>query len=143
MNPSEIIGAVSEGAKWLALGGTSLYAGIMLSDPFSMLFSKRIGNQKELDEVIEKESGKLGLSGICGIYLDKPAGRAAKFGRSNFIEMGGVGANRIGVRHELYHHYKGHTDLRNRPKNKSLDKLEYWMKREPQACLYGATGIKL
>ena len=57
------------------------------------------------------------------------------------IRVGGSMANRNAVRHELYHIYKGH--LNGRHTNKWLKRLDYWFRREPQACLYEITGIKL
>lgn len=91
MNPNEIFEYITEGIKWLAVDEVSTYLTVMLSNPISMLFSKRIRNQEELDKVIEKESSRLGLKGIKGVLKEKDEGLAYIDNYQNLvIEVGGA-----------------------------------------------------
>lgn len=142
MDPKEILGYVTEGMKWLAIGGTSTYVGIMLSNPISMLFSKKIRNQGELDSIIEDESTKLGLHGVKGIFSDENIGCAYLDTQGTpTIEVGGIGANASNVRHELYHIFRG--DCNPTQANSFISGIKYLVIKEPRASLYQSTGIKL
>lgn len=141
MDLNKIFEYVIEGMKWLTVGGVLTYIGIMLSNPVSLLLSKRIRDQQELDTVIEQESSKLGLEGIKGILCDEVEGLAYKDSDGTpIIEIGGVSANRGRVRHELYHHYKGDCETLA---NNWLNEIKYWLVKEPRACLYQSIRIKI
>ncbi len=141
MDLNGILEYVTEGMKWLAVGGATGYIGIMLSGTFVSLFSKRIRDQQELDTVVEEESSKLELDGVKGVLRDYS--ECVSYVDSDgisVIEVGGFYANRGGVRHELYHHFKG--DCKRSVNNWPIE-AKYLLMIEPRACLYQSTKIKL
>ncbi|MAH32816.1 hypothetical protein CL615_00310 [archaeon] len=142
MAPNEILNYTIEGIKWLAIGGASTYVGLLISCPVSMLFAEKIKEQKRLDVLVKKESDKLGLKGVKGILCDEYLGGGAYHENGNpIVELGGIGANRSTLRHELYHHFTG--DSKHSMKNKWLKEARYMLIVEPRAWLYQSTGIKV
>jgi len=96
------------------------------------LLSKRIKSQEELDCIVKEESEKLGLENIKGVLCEKHEGYFNS--KEKTIKVGGIEATRTIVKHELYH-------VKNHGNYDFKDKVNYYLKLEPQAILY-QYGIK-
>ena len=136
MEQKEILEYVSEGSALLFIYGFSTYATIILLPLISSLFSRKINSQNELDKIIEEESQKLKLKGVKGILQETTKSFCCMKNETPIIVVGGLGATRGAVKHELYHIFKG--DL-----NKKYSEVRYWLLEEPRACLYDSFGIKI
>lgn len=108
-----------------------------------MFGNKRLKSRDELDELVVKESEKLGLDPekICVSIRDRNHsynnGLVRIFNDSSAeIEVNGPCANANTVRHELFHLKR----VINDGKNPSL--LSYLFNEEPRAVLYGAFGVE-
>lgn len=117
---------------------------IMLSESLFSKLSRKIISQEDLERVVKEEAEKLNISQavkseiIPESWADYEELETADCIRHEsginlrFLEGN---ANRIIVRHELYH-----------SRHKSFDStifgsLRYWFYEEPSACLYALTGI--
>ena len=144
MDPNEIFEYVVESMKWLAIGGGS-YMVALTGFTSTQGISKRIRSQEELEQIVSEEATKLGLdfTKIDTKYNGEVNGSKKNGERYDLHLEGNWLSTKATVRHELYHIAKGHCDDRLRIKNGFLNELDYWLRREPQASLYGSFGIKL
>ncbi len=136
-----MLGCAAEGLRWLAAGTVSAYLTVYMFGVVNHFNARQINSQEELDALVEKEAKELRLERARGIFRDYPEGAAyLDVDETPVIEVGGFSATDRTVRHELYHHYRGHTIEPNKGWRRKLD---YLLRREPQAILYEAAGIKL
>ena len=124
------------------------YVAVLAMSLIGSILSERIETQKDLRAVVVQEAQKLGLNPDrveCRlrahfegrIWLNRSSGIA-------LLEVGGLGANRIGVRHELYHLARGHLEQGGHTWGFSNDSaLGNCFIEEPQAIVYSCTGLKL
>lgn len=142
MDFNECFYYATEGFEYFSKGGFFAYIVAMLSNPASLFFSKRIDTQGELDDIVREESLALGMDDIKGILKDEfEMTSYVDFSKDKIIEVGGFAASRSGVRHELYHHFKG--DILNSGSSSFVETLKYLAFQEPRACLYQSMKIKL
>ncbi|MCH7568849.1 MAG: hypothetical protein IIA87_05505 [Nanoarchaeota archaeon] len=137
MDPNEFE-YVTEGMKWLAIAGGTYFGALLSISSMSHIFSKKIHNQNELDNVVDEEASKLGMDRpVKGILYLGHGGIAVKNEDGTYqIEIGVESARRSDVRHELYHVHREDFD---RP----LSNFRYWFVAEPRAIAYQAFGLKL
>lgn len=140
MDFNEILGYFTEGIKWLGIGGASTYFAAMLSNPISIIFSKKIRTQGELDSIIERESKKLGLIDVTGILLDEDEAICYYSVQGPTVKVGGMCANVSNVRHELYHLYR---DNWNPFQTGFAETIRFYLIEEPRACLYQSLRLRL
>jgi len=124
------------------------YIGIIAMSIIGSALSDRIETKKDLRVVVVQEAHKLGIDPgrvDCrlrrhfegGIWLNRSSGIAR-------LEVGGLGATRVGVRHELYHLARGHLEPGGHVWGFTNDSFfGHWFIEEPQAIIYSCTGIKL
>ncbi len=145
MGPNEIFEYVSECMKWLAIGGGTYIATLVGLSEIPTLFSERIHTQEDLDRITSEESKKLGMTKcVTPRFYDHWEAGAAKLGDGTYeIHIGGFGARRSSVRHELYHVHKGHFDFCRYQPSALLQNLDYLFRQEPQAIVYEAFRLKL
>ena len=106
----------------------------------SQLASEKIDSDEKLQNVIKEESKKLGINErVKGWLQNKYASRMSYMpypeNSTHIMQLGGFGAKRSTVKHELYHlksnHCQGSPD-------ESVDSLfNYLFIEEPSAVLYG------
>lgn len=125
-----------------------LHVGVIGMSMIGCAVSERIETQKDLQAVVAEEAQKLGIDPgrvECrlrrhfegSIWLNHSSGIAR-------LEVGGLGATRVGVRHELYHLARGHLEQGGHVWGVESDSfLGEWFIVEPQAIIYSCTGIKL
>ncbi len=132
-----------DGIKLVAAVGGSCALGLTALQ----ICSSKISDQKELEKLIAEESGKLGLKSEVKAFLHDgcKAGAVIHFNDSipAEIHVGGMFARKGVVRHELYHIYKNHHKHLLTYKSKLARLLNYYLKAEFSAQVYGAFGIKL
>jgi len=139
MDPNEVFEYVTEGMKWLAIGGGSYLAAMIGTEVFSTtLFHKKIESQEQLDLIVDEEARKLGLDPlkIDTKYNGETDGSRKNGERYDLHLKGDSFSTRSTVRHELYHILRDCD--RGDPKL-----LNYLFVAEPRAKLYELTGIKL
>ena len=127
-----------------------------LAEIARLRYPEKINSQEDLDRIVKEEARKLGIkkqfkaiyendaittSDIFGVY----GGVAQRISDGTYeIRIGGYGRNRATVRHELYHIYRGHCDdCIKKSKNPLLNHIDRNFRREIQACVYQAFGLKL
>ncbi len=145
MDPSEVFEYATEGMKWLVMGGGTYITTLAGLNGIPRLFSEKIDNQEELDRITSEEAQRLGLDKVVKAKFHKiwKEGARKKNDGTYEINIGGFGARRTQVRHELYYIYRGHCDSRKRIKSNTLNRLDYFLRREPQAIAYEVFGLKL
>lgn len=134
----------------------SLVAGVLylpmmqIVKTFSDTFSRQIGSQTELEEVIANELPHYRNrkdTHLIPVYdhprLKDVAGISWRINENTFV----IGAtHQRAVRHELEHIFDGHLDRGNLPERKGIDKLIgyclYWAYYEPKATV-SELGIRL
>ena len=147
MDPNELVNYSLQVMKYGAIGivGTYVAYNAMLAGLKSLnaLFYHKINTQEELDRIVDEEAKKLEMVQVKAVLHAQFEGLARKNNVDGSLEIhvGGFGARKSVVRHELYHLYK-HSG-RKRPKNPVLRELESMFREEPQAMLYEIFGIKL
>jgi len=111
--------------------------------------TRKITSQKQLEEAVLKESEKLGLTKKINprlVVKDRGYSEQQENGSYTLV-LGGNFANVYDVKHEVYHIHKGHCDFVRKYKSRLWEKtkslLRYVFRDEPQAVIYGCTGIKL
>ena len=144
---NNILEIISEGAKWLTIGGGTYLGAMGITSFASGLLSKKIRNKKELGIILEEEASKLGLnnkniSARFGL-AEGHVGEANKLGNKNYeIVLDSFGQDKSCLKHELYHIYRG--DCEGAKYNKNLKSfIKYLFLEEPRAVLYESFGIKL
>ena len=145
MDPNDIFKYAINGIKWLAAGGGIYITTFLGLNVISNLFSERIRNQEDLDRIIAEEAKKLGMTRqVTSKFHNTYEAVARKLEDETYkIDIGGSGANRGDVRHELYHVHRGHCDDRKKIENDFLNELDYLFRREPQAVAYQVFRLKL
>ena len=112
-------------------------AGVILAHKLS----GGIKSQEDLDRMILEETQVLGMdaSEIVGNYPARVT-QVWKDGDKYRLDISTdfISSNRAGVRHELYHVFKGDVD-----RYTNFPCLDYFLKQEPRAILYGAFKLKL
>lgn len=146
MNLQEILG-------YIVLGAVSYPPLTIAVNTASMILSRKIGSQSDLDSEIEKEKKRLCLEGITieGIIKSNTRGRFYPVGeRSYVIEIGGFCANASTIRHEMNHIRRieeGRSRLMTFDDEKGpnpLDLLKYFYSSEElSSILYEAFRIKI
>jgi hypothetical protein len=145
MNPNEVFEYVNEGIKWLALGGGTYLTTLYVLNGIPRLFSEKIHNQEDLDRITTEEAEKLGMtrSVIPKFHEDSIALSTLLDNDTYEIHLGGFGARRTQVRHELYHIHRKHHE-QPWTNSKGLKRsLNYLLKQEPQAIAYEVFRLKL
>jgi len=145
MGPNEISDYVTEGMKWLSIGGGTYIASLTILNTVPKLFSERINSQEDLDRVVDEEANKLSMTkSITPKFHDFWIEASIKLDGGNYeIDIGGFGARRSTVRHELYHIHGGHLEHPWKKSNGFLRALNYIFREEPQAIVYGVFRLKL
>ena len=143
MGPGEMY--ETAGYVLLAAGAVlSLYVTPFMPFYISAIFSKRIKSQKELDACIERESSRLGISGVNGRYSKRLAGSVYIKKGEKFIDVGGFVARPPVVRHELFHHYREDPAKKNANGcRRILHAVREQLISETSASIYDAFKIKL
>lgn len=139
MDPKEIFEYVTEGMKWLAIGGGSYLSALAGSQAIfqTALFRKRIQSQEELDAIVDEEARKLNLDPAkIDAKYNGETDCARKNGERYDLHLeGDWNSTRQTVKHELYHILK---DC-DRPNSA----LRYLFIEEPRATLYGCFNIRI
>ena len=138
MSPNEISEYVTEGMKWLAIGGIS-YIAAMTGLSWTHGLSEKIRSQEELEKVVDEEATKLGLdSSKIDAKYNEERSKAKKNGERYDLHLEGnwSSSTRATVRHELYHILK--EDFGER-----TTLLKYLFMNEPSALIYGSFKVKL
>ena len=122
----------------------------------SLQFSKKIGNQEDLEQIVKDEKEKLGIEGnikttFTNEYNPLNSGEVHKLGENDYELILPKGANsRTAIRHELYHIYKSHLNEENQIKPENHTVFGYVLRNafdmmcisEPQAILYQIFNLK-
>jgi len=145
MDPNEVFEYVTEGMKWLSIGGGTYIATLASLNGILRLFSEKISSQDDLDRITAEETEKLGMTRqVTPKFHENHEESARKLDDGTYeINIGGFGARRTQVRHELYHVHRGHCDDRRRIENGLINNLDYLFRREPQAIAYEVLKLKL
>ena len=145
MDPNELFEYVVEGMKWLAVGGGTYIITLAGLNGIPRLFSERIHNQEDLDRITTEEAEKLGMTrDITPKFHEDWEERVTKLDDGTYeVHLGGFGARRTSVRHELYHIHKEHHEHPWRNSNSLIRTLNYLLREEPQAIAYEVFGLKL
>jgi hypothetical protein len=111
------------------------YAALYITDPIFDMISPKIKSKSELARIIKEEAENKDLdpSKITGTLIQEPAGYAirSKDGALEIV-VGGFGATRRCVKHELTH--EQYQDPTSYPET-FTGELGYWLFREPRAIL--------
>ena len=139
MDFNEIFNYVSEGIKWVSLGGI-VYSGAIIGCYIydGTLFHKKIESSEELEKIVKEEAINLGLDStkIDVRYNYENKCFARKNEERYYLHLANSWeATRNTVRHELYHILK---DCHR----KNTFFYEKFI-AEPRAILYGTFGIKI
>jgi len=145
MDPNEIFEYVTEGMKWLAIGGGTYLSAMGGLSAIERLFSERINSQEDLDRIAGEEAKKLGMNKPFNAKFHSSfAGSAPKLEDGTYeINIGGFAARRSLVRHELYHIHRGHSDALKDRQNDFINTLDFLFRCEPQAIAYQVFRLKL
>lgn len=145
MNPNEIFEYVTEEMKWLAVGGGTYITTLAGLNGIPRLFSEKIHSQEDLDRITAEEAEKLGMTrGVTSKFHEEWEECARKLDDGTYeIHLGGFGARRTQVRHELYHIHREHLEHKAMSSNGLIKALNYWLRQEPQAIAYEVFGLKL
>ena len=141
MDPNEIFEYVTEGMKWLAVGGGSYLGALVGSQAFfqTALFRKKIQSQEELDVIVDEEARKLNLDPtlIDAKYNGESAFVSKNGERYDLHLTGNWTSTRQTVKHELYH------ILKDCSKGREATLPYYLFIAEPRATLYGCFNIRI
>ncbi len=124
------------------------YVAVLAMSFVGSMLSERIETQRELRAVVVQEAKKLAINpdGVkCRLrpYFEGRIWFNHNTGLAR-LEVGGWGATRVGVRHELYHLARGHLEPGGRVWGFANDSdLVYYFIKEPQAIIYSCTGLRL
>lgn len=142
MDPKELFDYTIDGVKWLAAGGATYIVTLIGLCAAPRLFSERIKSQDDLDKIVKEETERLGMTKrILARFHNTWREDTAKYSMEGrlldyMINIGGFGARRTMVRHELYHIHKGHFEHPLRRRGPVLRELHYLFIAEPQAIAY-------
>jgi len=126
---------ISTGLKILTIPLIA-YAALYLTDAIFTLASPKIKSKSELTSIIEEEAEKRGLdpSKITGKLRSRYTTYCTRSEDGSIeLVLGGAGATRRYVRHELTH--VQHKDFEGSESGTLRGELEYWFFREPRAIL--------
>lgn len=146
MTPSDIISLVTTGTTWFTVAGV-VYVCSVISLQISCeivnsCFSQRIQTVPELQDVVEKEAKKLGITKTLTATLCYGSSMSKKMLDGTYrVCVQGDDATHATVRHEVYHIYRGDCEWEG-PETVQRD-LWYFLVREPRAVLYETLRIKL
>jgi hypothetical protein len=145
MEVSETFGYVLEGMKWLGVGGGAYIATLVGLTSLSRIFSERINSQEDLERFAGEEAKKLRMTERFKARFHNSWEENARIleGGTYEINLGGFGARRSMVRHELYHIHKNHLLYNKRQTNGLLKKLNYLFRQEPQAIAYEVFRLRI
>jgi len=145
MDPNEIFEYVTEGMKWLLIGGGTYITTLVGLNGIPRLFSEKIHSQEDLDRIIAEETEKLGMTiTVISKFHEDWEARATKLDNGTYeVHLGGFSARRSSVRHELYHIHKEHHEHPWRNSNGLIRTLNYLLREEPQAIAYEVFRLKL
>ncbi len=135
---NEIFEYVTEGMKWLSIGGGAYFTTLVGLSGIPKLFSERIKSQEDLDRITSEEAEKLGIEEpVTPKFHNSWEENSKKLIDGTYvINIGGYSARRCTVRHELYHIHRGHLDFMARHESRLLRRLDYFFRQEPQAIAY-------
>lgn len=113
-------------------------------------FSEKIKDKEHLDNMIKEEAQKLKIDKpIKAELVEHDCGSSGPREGYKQVTLGGSVATRIGVKHELMHLDRKHSDYMENPNVISgLKRADFWealryvLIDEPQAILYSIIGIK-
>ena len=144
MDPGEVMGYALHGAIWCAVGGISYISALVGLQTLPRYLTERIETQDDLERMVFEESQELKLDVPIVPVLKNYHIEEVLVDDDGFdLKLGGFGAYRSVVRHELYHIYKQHHEHPWRQGNNFQFTLNYLFREEPQAVAYQVFGIRL
>ena len=139
MESFDLMQYLIDGGTLILQGGGLYFGTLILLNGGSKLFSEKITEQEQLDDIIQEEADRLGMTKpVKGkLWYDESIAEASATNGDNYrIDLGGMHACRASVRHELYHLYKGDCD-------KQATEIQYFFLHEPRAILYEVFRLRL